>query len=132
MNKNKCWLCSQLPHLAKHERPLSAVPFSGEDICEYLECRQANPVLSRIGGTKGDVSAKVGEITSNWKMEGYKCTDYWHWYYPQYQVKHNFLCTMEKDDHTPQYRTNFASLLKGEEKVTIEGQITGTRINIRI
>jgi len=80
MNKSKCWVCSQLPHLAKHELPLSAVPFSGEDTCEYLDCRQANPVRSRIGGTKGDVSGQVREITSNWKKEGNKCTDYWHWY----------------------------------------------------
>jgi len=88
-------------------------------------------------------------------------------------VKRNFPYTGEKDDHTPRYRTNFASLSKreglekypshfevinrevgivcqvsrkgngpylgnltyqyyGEEKVTIEGEITGTKIDIRI
>ena len=63
VNKSKCWVCSQLPHLSKHGLPLSAVPFSGEDICGCLDRRQANPVLSRIGGTGGEVSARVREIT---------------------------------------------------------------------
>ena len=62
MNKSKCCVCSQLPHLSKNELPLSAVPFSGEDISGYLDRRQAIPVLSRVGGTGRDVSAKVLEI----------------------------------------------------------------------
>ena len=90
-------------------------------------------------------------------------------------MKRNFLYTGERDDHSPRYRTNFASpskreglekypphfevinrevgivcqvsrkgngpylgnstcqyYAKDEEKVTIEGRITGTTIDIRI
>ena len=48
MNKSKCWVCSQLPHSSKHGLPISAVTFSGEDICRYLVHRQDRPNLTKV------------------------------------------------------------------------------------
>ena len=70
MNKSKCWVCSQLPHSSKPGLPLSAVPFSGEDLCGYLVRRQADPALTRIEGRVGEERARVLEITSNWEKRG--------------------------------------------------------------
>ena len=83
MDKNKCWVCSHLPHSSKHGLPLFAVPLQGEDMCGYLVRRQDRPTLTKV--EKASVKERIAEIRSNWEEGGYNCTNYDYWYYPKYR-----------------------------------------------